>query len=307
MSDTNHSVSITAPAKINLVLEILGSDAEGYHLLSTVFQALDLADDLTLTRASETSLELINNFSTGLKIETGADNLAVKAQKALEAYCQKELPCRIKLVKNIPAGGGLGGGSADAAAVLKGLNALYGLGLSEKEMLSAAARLGADVSFGILGGTALGSGRGEQLSPLPAVLPEYQVMLVIPSQGLRTPQVYSQWDAMDPQKRSPARRKAERFVKAAQSPHPQDAELLAALSNDLQPAAFELYPELAEIRSAMLQAGCAAAMLCGSGSTMFGLIPPHSDSDQTEAVKQKLSPWGQVTVTKFSRFRSIPR
>ena len=305
MTNPDYSVKTAAPAKINLVLEILGSDAEGYHLLSTVFQALELADDLALTRASETSLELVNNLSTGLKIETDANNLVIKAKLALEAYCQRELPCRMRLVKNIPAGGGLGGGSADAAAALKGLNELYGLRLSEKELLSAAAKLGADVSFGIVGGTALGCGRGEQLSPLPDVLSGYRVMLVIPSKGLSTPQVYAHWDAMDPQKRSAARGQAERFVRAARSSNPQAEELLAALSNDLQPAAFELYPELAEIREAMLRAGCAAAMLCGSGSTMFGLISPHTAPDRIEAMKRQLSPWGQTAVTGFSRYRSI--
>ena len=103
----SNSISITAPAKINLVLEILGVDKDGYHNLSTVFQALKLADQLTMTRAETTSLTLLDNVNTGLKIETDANNLVIKAKLALEAYCQRELPCSMHLVKAIPAGGGL--------------------------------------------------------------------------------------------------------------------------------------------------------------------------------------------------------
>ena len=300
----SNSISITAPAKINLVLEILGVDKDGYHNLSTVFQALKLADQLTMTRAETTSLTLLDNVNTGLKIETDANNLVIKAKLALEAYCQRELPCSMHLVKTIPAGGGLGGGSADAAAALKGLNSLFGLNLSQQDLLQVAAGLGADVSFGLLGGTALGTGRGEQLSRLPSVLSAFRVILVIPSRGLSTPLVYAHWDSMDPQKRSAARGKSGLFVKLAQSSDAQDGELLSLLSNDLQPAAFELYPELAEIRSDMLKAGCAAAMLCGSGSTMFGLIPSQTKSGQIEAAVRQLSPWGQIVVTDLDSGRS---
>lgn len=307
MISSPKSITITAPAKVNLVLEILGIDSAGYHLLSTVFQALSLYDELTFTSAPATALELINNVSTGLKIETDHNNLVIKAKLALEAYCQRELPCHIRLIKNIPAGGGLGGGSADAAAALKGLNSLYDLHLSEKELLSIAAELGADVSFGIMGGTALGSGRGEKLSPLPAILPDHKVILLIPSRGLSTPQVYAHWDEMTPAKRSEAAGKAQRLTELAQLSRSQNSELLALLSNDLQPAAFELYPELAEIRRAMLQAGCLQAMLCGSGSTMFGLISPHTAAAQIDNMQQKLSQWGQVAITGFSNHRSIPQ
>ncbi|MBQ7568879.1 4-(cytidine 5'-diphospho)-2-C-methyl-D-erythritol kinase [bacterium] len=304
LKHSSKSVIVAAPAKINLVLEIVGTDDEGYHRLSTVFQALELADELMLSYSEATTIDIVDNVGRGFKVEANENNLVIKAQRALERHCQRELPCDIRLVKTIPAGGGLGGGSADAAAMLNGLNALYDLQLGDDEMLAIAATIGSDVPFAVMGGTALGTGRGEKLTQLPTTLAPYRVVLVTPSEGLSTPTVYAHWDKMAPEKRSVAKGKAQRFADLARLPGSLINASLATLSNDLQPAAFELYPELAQIHQAMMQAGCVTAMLCGSGSTMFGLIEPHLTPDQIHAIEQELSKWGRVTVTGI-RSRSI--
>ena len=291
------TVIMAAPAKVNLVLEILGTDDSGYHKLSTVFQALDLADELLVTKADDTELNIVDMAQSGFSVDASPDNLVLKAQHALETYCGRALPCHIRLIKAIPAGGGLGGGSADAAAMLQALVTLYDLDIADEDLQEIAASIGADVAFGLTGGTALGLGRGDQLTRLPTTLMPYRVVLVIPSRGLSTPEVYKHWDAMPASKRNVAWGKSQRLVNLVRQPGALVNAILAMLSNDLQPAAFEMFPELTKIRGAMLQAGCITSMLCGSGSTMFGLIEPQMTREQVTQLVNDLSHWGRVIVT----------
>lgn len=266
-----------APAKINLSLEILGDLPGGYHELDSLFATLDLADELHWKDASTTSLRLGGEV-TGLDISVGEDNLVFRALRVLEAASGRSLPLEIELIKRIPAGGGLGGGSSDAAALLYGVNQSHGLGFSIEELEKLGAPLGADVSFGVRGGLARGTGRGDDLRPLPA-LPERSLVLILPPFFCPTGAVYRAWDSG---RWRPAAGKV-----AASLPYIEKGEwgpLEEMLGNDLEPAAEQVQPQLAEMRDALRHLG--PVLLCGSGSTVScwgGTL------DQVQAA---VEPWG---------------
>lgn len=171
-------LAVAAHAKLNLRLEVRGRRADGYHELSTVFQAVSLHDLLIVEPARTTELE------GGLP-----DDLVLKAQRALESAAGRSLPARFRLVKRIPAGAGLAGGSADAAATLRALSTLHGLDL---DLMPLAVDLGADVPFFLRGGTALGTGKGENLTPLPSLQGCYAIAW--PGFSVSTAAVFQAWD-----------------------------------------------------------------------------------------------------------------
>lgn len=248
-----------APAKINLALEVLGDLPGGYHELDSLFATLDLADELHWKDAQTTRLRLGGEV-TGLDISVGEDNLVLRALRALEQASGRSLPLEIELIKRIPAGGGLGGGSADAAALLYGVNQSHGLGFSLEQLEKLAAPLGADVAFGVRGGLARGTGRGDQLQPLPP-LPVRPLVLILPPFFCPTGAVYRAWDE--------ARWRPAAGKVAASLPYLKQGvwgPLEAMLGNDLEPAAEQVQPQLAELRAALQ--GLGPVLLCGSGSTM---------------------------------------
>ncbi|MCA9797519.1 MAG: 4-(cytidine 5'-diphospho)-2-C-methyl-D-erythritol kinase, partial [Candidatus Eremiobacteraeota bacterium] len=261
----------------------------GYHQLDTIFNWLELADLVVVEKANR--LELVMEGEVGgLDIPQDESNLAVRAVRALEQLVGRPLPVKLWLRKLLPAGGGLGGGSADAAAVLWGMDRLFELGLGLAGLSPLASALGADVSFGLVGGTARGRGIGDVLEPLtsPGPLP---VLLLCPPFGCPTPAVYRLWDEFEPR---PARGASQRLAQALTT---GPLDLADFLGNDLEPAAERLRPELTGLRRAMLEAGCRQAMVSGSGSTLFGLLPVGEDP---EAVARKLRAHGQVLVTHLS-------
>ncbi|MFN8606043.1 MAG: 4-(cytidine 5'-diphospho)-2-C-methyl-D-erythritol kinase [Vulcanimicrobiota bacterium] len=270
------STTILAPAKINLALEVLGDLPGGYHELDSLFATLDLADELRCAEADRTSLRLAGEV-TGLDISVGEDNLVLKALRALEAAAGRPLPLEIELVKRIPAGGGLGGGSADAAALLYAINQSHRLGFSLARLEAMASPLGADVAFGIRGGVARGTGRGDQLKPLPS-LPARTITLILPPFFCPTGAVYRAWDES---RWRPAAGKV-----AASLPYLERSQwppLEILLGNDLEPAAEQVQPQLAEIRQALRPVG--PTLLCGSGSTM------SCWGGSLEQVQQAVAPW----------------
>ncbi len=285
----------SAPAKVNLALEVQGVLPGGYHELDTVFCWLDLEDLLDVRPSAKTELVIQDEIGQGAEVVANEENLVMKALRGLEDLVERELPTRLHLIKRIPAGGGLGGGSADAAAALLGVTRAHRLPLQPADLLKLAARLGADVAFGLQGGTARGRGRGELLSPLPSP-PDLPVILLVPPFPLSTPEVYSCWDRLPAEVRRPGRGSAERVVAALSKGLPQD--LLRSTGNDLEVAAEALRPELSDLRRRMLEAGCAQARLCGSGSTLFGLLEPGSDP---EPVAARLKGLGRVLCTRFRR------
>lgn len=305
-------LSYQALAKINLTLELLDTLPNGYHQLDTIFQSLELADQLLLSKAQETSLEIVDEIGCGFEVSADQDNLVLKAHRALQSLTNQELPCRFVLHKKIPAGGGLGGGSADCAAALKGLNDLYNLQLSHEVLLEEAGKLGADVAFGLVENTARGLGRGEQLTklPIPQLFKDWGVLLLIPPFGLSTPEVYKAWDQLPEEKRRPAKGSSTNLaelLKVQPTIHAQDANLwqvkfLNELKNDLYPAAQALRPELISIRKTLLAWGCQAAQLCGSGSTVFAMLNPqiYQQVQAKPELLHSLEKLGRVYLTRFA-------
>lgn len=252
-------MTISAPAKLNLRLEVGPRREDGYHPLRTLLVALDgLADTVTVRAAAERSVRC-----PGIE---GPQNLVWRALDALEAEAGRPLPVAVEIDKHIPVQAGLGGGSSDAAAALVGADRVHGLDLSPDLLERVAARVGSDVPFFVRGGAQWAQGRGELLSP--ARVPRFAALLAKPDLGLSTAAVYRAFD------RLPA-------------PHPLDesrpraaaGEVLARSRNDLWPAALALAPGLGAVARALGAAGAKPVLLCGSGSCMAGLFPDRPSAD----------------------------
>lgn len=180
------SVLIQASAKINLNFKIVGKRPDGYHLIESLFQSIDLADFLLFKKSREDGL-------SGAIVCPDSQNIILKAKKVLEETLNKKLPCQIHLQKTIPIAAGLGGGSADAAATLLALNRLYGLALPRKELVKIGLRVGADVPFFLYGGTCRVKGIGEKITPLKIKLPKF-LLLFRPHKRLETKMMYELYD-----------------------------------------------------------------------------------------------------------------
>lgn len=269
-------MKLQAPAKVNLTLEITGVESNGYHTLDTLFAWLELHDTLELEPAQATSLEMKSEGADLERVVGDEDNLVLKALRTLETAVGRPLPTAFRLTKRIPAGGGLGGGSADAAAALLGLRELHRLELSDDELHGLAARLGADVAFGLRGGFARGRRYGDELTQLelPEELTERELILLVPDFGCPTPRVYRAWDQAPSR---PASGSTERFLAKSGTAR------LAEIQNDLEPAACRLYPQLTELKEEMRQTGLEAVTLSGSGSTLFGFVPLGSSAEAFES------------------------
>ena len=197
----NAAVRVRVPAKVNLCLAVGATDADGYHELATVFQALSLFDDLEASRAKPGEFRLTFRGEGAAFLPTDGQNLAVRAARALaHRFDVADAGVEMQIRKRIPVAGGMAGGSADAAAVLVACNHLWGCGATDAELAELGATLGADVPFALLGGTALGSGRGEVLEPI-ATQGSYHWALALSHTGLSTPAVFRQFDAMNPEAR----------------------------------------------------------------------------------------------------------
>jgi 4-diphosphocytidyl-2-C-methyl-D-erythritol kinase len=249
------------PAKVNLGLNVLGRRPDGFHDIVTIFQAIDLCDVLEGEVAEDLSLEVSDR-----SIPSDERNLVLKAARLLgrRADGARGRGARLTLHKSIPAESGLGGGSSDAAGALMLLNELWALQLSLSELRSLAAELGSDVPFFLSGGTALGTGRGDRIEPLPPI-EERPLVLGSPSFGLSTPAVYRALEL--PLTGGSGNVTVPRlFLKFA------EGNDFALAKNDLEVAAFGMSQELSAFRDALLRSGAELALLSGSGSTVFGLF-----------------------------------
>lgn len=260
-------IFIKAPAKINLGLHVVGQRGDGYHTIETLFQAVDLCDELYLSPAeSGVSLSI-----EGIALEGGEGNLVYKAATRLldTASCHKGVA--VRLVKRIPVGAGLGGGSSDAAATLRGLVDLYNIPLSTQALAELASSLGADVPFFLNGPTAFGRGIGDILEIAPP-LPPFWVVIVKPDFSIATGWVYQEYDLR--------LTKTGNKIKILKSAIARgDARRIGkSLFNDLESICFERFPVLAEIKRCLLTLGACGALMSGSGSSVFGLF-----LDNTEA------------------------
>ncbi|MEE9466259.1 MAG: 4-(cytidine 5'-diphospho)-2-C-methyl-D-erythritol kinase, partial [Candidatus Neomarinimicrobiota bacterium] len=233
----------------------------GYHLLHTLFQEIDFCDEITLSTGSDDRLTMEITGPLATQVPVGDDNLCLQAARRLQEVSATAKGTHIKLHKWVPLGAGLGGGSSDAAAVLKGLNALWQLGLLANELEKLAVRLGADVPFFIRGGLQLGEGIGEQLTAVNINLP-YTVVLGLPSFGVDTAWAYRQFTG---RQQFPEPPRFDRLIK--QKPIPW-----SAFTNDIETVVFPHHPELADIKQRLFDAGAVYAGLSGSGSAVVGLF-----------------------------------
>jgi 4-diphosphocytidyl-2-C-methyl-D-erythritol kinase len=267
------SVTVRAPGKINLYLAVGDRYEDGYHELTTVFHAVSLVDDVTVRNADVLSLELSGEGANHVPVDER--NLAWQAAELLADHVGRAPDVAISIDKAIPVAGGMGGGSADAAAVLVGMNALWELGVPRRDLHTLAAKLGSDVPFALHGGTALGTGHGEKLTTVLA-RNTFHWVLAFAERGLSTPAVFTELDRL-------------RFGRHGQAGTPpqlgEPGPILAALAagdperlapllgNELQAAAVSMDPGLRRVLRAGVAAGALAGIVSGSGPTCAFLCP----------------------------------
>ncbi|MCW2857828.1 MAG: ispE [Marmoricola sp.] len=275
-----------APAKINLFLGVGSRGADGYHPLDTVYQAVSLYDDVTVTESAmwSVSVEPIGDIDCA-DVPLDSSNIVVRAGGLLTAHHQITRRAAIAINKGIPVAGGMAGGSADAAATLVALDRLWDLQTADADLLAIAAELGSDVPFALIGGTAHGTGNGEVVEPVTDEGSWWWV--VIPNDiGLSTAAVYAEFDRLDSDGTFLVGRT--RAVIAALGTRDVN-QLGAALSNDLQPAALSLRPDLEQTFADARDAGAHELVVSGSGPTVLTLI---SDQESALGVRQDLMDQG---------------
>jgi 4-diphosphocytidyl-2-C-methyl-D-erythritol kinase len=267
-----------APAKINLGLKILGKRADGYHDILSLFQTVDLCDELALSDAEAPG------FSCDVPtVPAGPENLVLKAELAFREAVGGGKPLRFTLRKRIPVGAGLGGGSSDAAAALRGLKRIYGDDTVTDDILaSCAARLGSDVPFLLYGGTAVVSGRGERVTPMEWPF-DFTYVIVYPGFSVSTAWAYDhvkRYSGDDCEYGA--------MVRNLSAGSLESGEFFCALSNDFEEVVFPAYPELTGIRSLLLSGVAAAALLTGSGSSLIGIFDdPDAASRCSDAFRER--------------------
>ncbi len=260
------SITIKAPAKINLILDILGKRDDGYHNLRSVMQTISIFDNVTLSvKGKKCRLPNVSITCSEPEIPTDESNIAYKACRAYNKALG-EMPfdsIAIHIEKHIPSGAGLAGGSSDGAAVLIGLNKLCGSTLSTDELCKIGASVGADVPFCIAGGTALCEGIGEKITPLKS-LPDCEILVVKPDISISTPLSYKRFDELNNPKLSD-------FDKFMTSLNSGDlAAISKTLSNSLEDVTNERIIE--DIKSEMIKSGVLGSVMTGSGSAVFGIF-----------------------------------
>ena len=279
-----------SPAKINLYLRILGRRADGYHDLETVMLPLDFGDQITLQLAEKNvTLECDDP-----RLPTDDTNLALRAAKLLATKCRVEQGVRILLQKRTPLAAGLGGGSSNAAAVLKGLSQLWQVDAPPDVLGELAARIGSDINFFLAGGAALCRGRGEQVEPIACKL-SAAILLVNPGFGISTKWAYESW--------------AKAAAGLTAKP-PEVSLLLRALAendllgvsrclfNSLEAPSIKKFPVLRLLKDAMRAGGATGALMSGSGATVFGLLAgAKAAEDSAKQIREEFGPsmWTQVT------------
>jgi len=264
----DRALFVKAPAKLNLFLEVLGLRGDGYHELETVMQTVTLYDELTLELASS-GIRLVTESPD---VPQTRENLAVRAAELLLEHTHRRLSATIRLEKHIPAGAGLGGGSSDAAAALRGLNRLWDLDLKRETLHDLASRLGSDVPFFLYGGTALCRGRGDQIAQIGGVSP-FTYVVVWPRLRVSTKEVY--------EKLSPDLTKDFRDTKLFLRELTKDAEagVFPHFFNRLESVTVKLHESLALLGRRMTESGLAGVTMTGSGSAFFGVARSRKEAD----------------------------
>ena len=260
---------LRAAAKVNLTLEVLGKRADGYHEIATVMQAVDLSDRITLDDADDLELR-----SDSAAVPTDQGNLAWRAATALRDAAGTGSGVRITLDKRIPVAAGLGGGSSDAAGVLLGLNRLWRLQWPLERLDEVAATLGSDVPFFLRGGAALASGRGEKVEPLKGR--SMALVLVNPRFPSSTAEMYGRLTPAMYSDGAATRTLAGGLGRSA-------ARIAGTLYNGMEAAAAAVFPQIVQMRAALMAAGALGALMSGSGPTVFGVARSYEQARQIRA------------------------
>lgn len=276
-------VTEQAPAKINLRLRIVGRAADGYHDLETIFQALELHDTLDARVAGRTTLEVEGDVDTG----PAEGNLVMRAAAAFRRAVPDAPDAAFRLVKRIPSAAGLAGGSSDAAAALRALNALSGEPLDREALSALGATLGADVAFFLCGSPlAAATGRGEDLVPW-TPLPAADVLVVDPRIAVATRDAFAWWDDA-----------GTTGAAVPMKPVPAFGALRATAANDFESVVFTRHPQLGRIRDALAGLGADIAMLSGSGSCVYGLFESGAPLEEAHALLRNVAPAAHVLQTR---------
>jgi 4-diphosphocytidyl-2-C-methyl-D-erythritol kinase len=266
--DNVNSITLKAPAKVNYLLDVIRRRPDGYHDLRMVMQRVNLCDDISVTLTDRPGISV----RCGKKgVPDGPGNIAWKAADALLEMAAVSRGAEISITKNIPVAAGLGGGSSDAAAVLTGMNELLGLGLSDRRLMDIGVTLGADVPFFIFKKTALAEGIGEALTVMPQ-MPAAWVLLVNPGVRVSTAWVYQNLKLTN-------RGELNRLPAS----YGTLEDVCSIFSNDLESVTIPSFPVIAEIKDAMLRNGAMAAMMSGSGPTVFGIYRDRETAEQARA------------------------
>lgn len=289
-------ITVRVPAKVNLHLAAGDARPDGYHELVTVFQALSLADQVTVVESEQPGVEVYGEGAES--VPTGGENLAWQAARAMAEHGARDPDdpgVRLSIHKGIPVAGGMAGGSADAAATLLALNQLWRLELGRNELSEIAAPLGSDVPFALLGGTALGTGRGEQLIPVLA-RHTFHWVIALDEEGMSTPSVFRELDRLREESKPNPVGDVEPLLEALASGDPRQLALL--LGNDLQSAAVSLRPGLRRTLRAGVQSGALAGIVSGSGPTCAFLC---LDADEAVRVAAELSGAGVCRTVRVAQ------
>ncbi len=274
-------LTLRAPAKVNLCLRVLGRRPDGYHDIDSLFFQVSLYDTLTLEPAAEFSFECEGEEAGPLQ-----DNLVVRTARLLQEVCGVSRGARICLLKKIPSGAGLGGGSSDAASALLGLSLLWGLGLGADQLQKLGASLGSDVPFFLSGAAARVTGRGECVAPFAPKM-TIPLLLVKPACRVSTAWAYRELSLT----------KGDGNYKLPCSGGPDTGleAILSGLSNDFEVPVFRQFPEIEELKLRLLSAGAAGAVMSGSGSAVAGLF--ESEQKAREAARRFSGEWHVVART----------
>ncbi|MEU4168643.1 4-(cytidine 5'-diphospho)-2-C-methyl-D-erythritol kinase [Streptomyces sp. NPDC026665] len=287
------TVTVRVPAKVNVQLAVGGARPDGFHDLANVFLAVGLYDEVTITPADELRVTCAGPDAGQVPLDR--TNLAARAALELARRHGVDPAVHIHIAKDIPVAGGMAGGSADGAAALLACDTLWGTNTSRDELLDICAELGSDVPFSLVGGAALGTGRGEKLRVLD-VGGTFHWVFAMAERGLSTPAVFREFDRMNEGRDVPEPVASQDLLDALAK---GDADALArTVSNDLQPAALSLFPALADTLAAGRAAGALAALVSGSGPTTAFLAP---DAESARTIGRALHASGTCRAVRVTR------
>lgn len=286
-------IELKALAKINLGLDVLGRRENGYHDVRMVMQSIYLYDEVKLEKTAEPGITTVSNLSF---LPTGDGNIAYKAARLLQEEFQIAEGIKITLNKHIPVAAGLAGGSSNAAAVLFGMNRMFRLGLSQKDLMDRGVRLGADVPYCIMRGTVLAEGIGEKLSVLPA-MPKCTVLIAKPPVSVSTKVVYEALDAKEIKEHPDI----DGIIEGLKNNSLK--QVAACMGNVLEDVTVPMHPVIDQIKQEMKNAGALNAMMSGSGPTVFGLFESRADAREAQRRIREKSLTRQVYVTSIHSVR----